>query len=128
MAASLTRIVAFAALACVLPAAPALAADASCSSDSFAVSGKTVAATVCAAAPADGAIAVSETYVAGGERTTKTLSVPFSSGEPVARGIDDVDLGALGIAGATLHVTIRYRAGRATIEHALLLPGAIPLK
>jgi hypothetical protein len=128
MAASLTRNVALAALACALPAVPAIAADTSCTSDAFAVSGKTVTATVCAGAPADGAVPVTETYASGGERTTKTLSVPLSSGEAIARGIDDVDLGPLGIAGATLHVTIRYRAGRATIEHALLLPGAIPLK
>jgi hypothetical protein len=36
-------------------------------------------------------------------------------------------LAPLGLA-YTLHLTLAYRGSAASIEHALLLPGAVPLK
>ncbi len=45
----------------------------------------------------------------------------------VARAIDDVPLGR-SVLPYTLHLTLAYRDGQIAVEHALLLPGARPLK
>jgi hypothetical protein len=45
----------------------------------------------------------------------------------VSRGVDDVPLNPLGLS-STLHLTLTYADGKVSVEHALLLPGAVPLK
>ena len=42
-------------------------------------------------------------------------------------GAEDVSLAPLGLQ-YTLHLTLAYRQAAVSIEHALLLPGAVPLK
>ena len=44
-----------------------------------------------------------------------------------ARAVDDVSLTPLGLP-YTMHLTLAYRDAAVAVEHALLLPGAVPLK
>ena len=84
--------------------------------------------TVCAGAPDGGKLAVSETFKGGiGHRSRTRPRSTCSGGAAVSRAVDDVALTPLGI-NATLHLTLAYRGGAVAIEHALLLPGATPLK
>jgi hypothetical protein len=99
-----------------------------CSRETFAVGGQAVAVTVCAA-PADGArtVPVAETFKAGSGSFTHTTSIEILPGASASRAVDDVSLSPLGLS-YTLHLTLAYRDSGVAIEHALLLPGAVPLK
>ena len=111
-----------------LSAVPAAAQPAQrCAHDTFDVAGKAVVVTVCAAAPEGGKLAVSESFKGGSGSFTRATSIDVLSGAAVSRAVDDAALAPLGI-NATLHLTLAYRGGAVTIEHALLLPGATPLK
>ncbi|GAC1659320.1 MAG: hypothetical protein NVS4B13_03780 [Candidatus Elarobacter sp.] len=110
-------------------AGPALAQPAQrCSHETFAVAGRTVAVTVCAGAPDSGkSVAVTETFKAGGSSFNHATSIEVLPGAAVSRAVDDVSLAPLGLPFA-LHLTLAYREAAVSIEHALLLPGAVPLK
>lgn len=121
----------FAAVAAVLALsiAPAGAQPAQrCSHDSFPVSGETVTVTVCAGAPDSGkTVAVTETIKGRTASFNHTSSIEVLPGAAASRGVDDVSLQPLGLA-YTLHLTLAYREAAIQVEHALLLPGAVPLK
>ena len=98
-----------------------------CSHDSFPVDGGAVAISVCAPGTTGSPIVLTETLVRGSVSFARSLSIDVVSGANVTRAVDEIPLDQLG-SPKRLHVTIAYRAGRATIEHALLLPGAVVLK
>ncbi|HEY0615432.1 MAG TPA: hypothetical protein VGC96_12350 [Candidatus Elarobacter sp.] len=109
--------------------APALPQPAQrCSHDSFAVGGQPVAVTVCAGAPDSGkTVAVTETFKNAAASFNHSTSIEVLPGAAASRAVDDVSLAPLGLP-YTLHLTLAYREAAVTIEHALLLPGAVPLK
>lgn len=110
------------------PALPALAAaPARCSHATFAVDGASLSATLCVPAEAGASVTVSESFTRGGSSFDASLPFEAVPGATVSRTVQDVLLAAIG-SPKTLHLTIRYENGVASIEHALLLPGAIPLK
>jgi hypothetical protein len=113
----------------VASAAPVLAQPAQrCSQESFPVGGRAVAVTVCAGAPNSGkTVAVTETFKNASTSFTHTTSVEVLPGAATSRAVDDVSLAPLGLQ-YTLHITLAYREAGVVIEHALLLPGAVPLK
>jgi hypothetical protein len=109
--------------------APALAQPAQrCSRETFPVGGQPVAITVCAGAPDSGkTVAVTETFKNAATSFTHTTSIEVLKGAAASRATDDVSLAPLGLQ-FTMHITLAYREAGVVIEHALLLPGAVPLK
>jgi hypothetical protein len=109
--------------------APALPQPASrCSRDVFPVAGQPVSVTVCAGAPDGGkTVAVTETFKNAKSSFDQTTSIEVLAGAAASRAVNDVSLAPLGLQ-YTLHMTLAYRDAGVTIEHALLLPGAVPLK
>lgn len=120
-----------AAFVIALAAPTAARASGGCSSDSFAARGTTLTVELCALAGSTRAAKseiVTETVSAKGQTPiVRRVTIEAPVGDETARTIDDAPLGSLGIPG-TLHVTIAFRSGVAHLEHALLVPGAIPLK
>ena len=110
-------------------AATALAQPAQrCSRETFPVGGQAVAVTVCAGAPDSGkTVAVTETFKNAATSFNHTASIEVLKGAAASRATDDVSLAPLGLQ-YTLHMTLAYREAGVIIEHALLLPGAVPLK
>lgn len=99
-----------------------------CSHEMFPVGGQSVAVTVCAGAPDSGqTVAVAETFKTGAASFNHTGSIAVLPGASASRAVEDIALAPLGLA-YTLHLTLAYRDAGVIIEHALLLPGAIPLK
>jgi hypothetical protein len=117
------------ALALVL-ASPALASaqpSQRCSHDTFSIGSRAVSVSACApVGVTSGDVTVSET-IAGGTSIGHETAIHVLAGAAVSRAVDDVDLAPLGLA-STLHLTLAYADGKVSVEHALLLPGAIPLK
>ncbi len=118
--------------ALVLAVASSAAASAQpaqrCSRDTFAVAGQPVTVTVCAGAPDSGrTISVGETFKNAVTSFGHTTSIEVLPGATASRAVDDVALTPLGLQ-YTLHLTLAYRDAAVSIEHALLLPGAVPLK
>ena len=109
--------------------APALSQPASrCSRDVFPVAGQPLTVTVCAGAPDGGkTVTVSETFKTAKASFDQTTSIEVLPGAAASRAVHDVSLAPLGLQ-YTLHLTLAYREAAVTIEHALLLPGAVPLK
>ena len=133
MTASLAGLVLAAALAAASPAAAPRVPE-SCSSDTFSIDGHSVGVQVCA--PSDpprsekgkrDSIVLRETISSGGTSFVRTTSLEYLDTAETSRTIDDVPLDKLGIA-KTLHLTIGYKPGAVRLEHALLVPGAVPLK
>lgn len=122
------RVVAALGLVAVL-GLPASGQSEHCTSDRLSIDGITVTAGFCVPAQpaASVSVSVSETFTAHGKTVSKTTPLAVMSGARVSRMIDDVDLTALGVK-STLHMTLAYRAGSVELEHALALPGAIPVK
>ena len=113
----------------VASTAPASAQPAQrCSHETFPVAGQPVVVTVCAGAP-NGAktVAVTETFKNASTSFNHAVSIEVLSGAAASRATDDVSLAPLGLQ-YTLHMTLAYREAGVIIEHALLLPGAVPLK
>jgi hypothetical protein len=109
-------------------AAPALAQNgAHCARETFDIQGKTVAVTACPGTADAHSVPVTETIKSGANSLTHNTEIQLLPGAGVSRGIDDISLTSLGVPG-TLHLTLAYRDGSVLIEHALLLPGATPLK
>lgn len=109
--------------------APALAQNPQrCSHETFPVAGQSVAVTVCAGAPEGGkTVAVAETFKGASSSFNHATSIEVLPGAAASRGVDDVSLTPLGLP-YTFHLTLAYRDGAVFVEHALLLPGAVPLK
>ncbi len=97
-----------------------------CSHDVFPIGGQSVAVTACAAVQ-DQTVAVTEAIKATSGSLSHATTIPLLAGASVARGIDEVSLASLGLP-YTLHLTLAVRDGQIAVEHALLLPGARPLK
>jgi hypothetical protein len=108
---------------------PALPQPASrCSREVFPVGGQAVSVTVCAGAPDGGkTVAVTETFKNTTASFDQTTSIEVLAGAAASRAVHDVSLAPLGLQ-YTLHLTLAYREAAVSIEHALLLPGAVPLK
>jgi hypothetical protein len=98
-----------------------------CTHDTLTVDGQPLTATLCVASPSDTHVTVNETFARAGAELNRPLSIDLVSGASVTRAIDDVPLATLG-SNKQLHLTIAYASGTATLEHALLLPGALVLK
>ena len=98
-----------------------------CSHDAFPVAGQTVGVTVCAAAAEGKSVQVTETFKGRTGSFSRNTTVDVLPGAATSRTVDDVGLAPLGLP-YTLHLTLAYRDALASIEHALLLPGAVPLK
>jgi len=99
-----------------------------CTHDAFPVGGQSVTVTVCAGAPDGGrTVAVAETFKTATASFNHSGSIAVLPGAAASRGVEDVALTPLGLA-YTLHLTLAYRDATVSVEHALLLPGAIPLK
>lgn len=107
--------------------APALAQAQRCAHESFDIQGKTVVVAACPGSPEARSVPITETLKSGSSSLTHSGAIELLPGASVSRGIDDVALSTLGITG-TLHLTLAYHENSITIEHAMLLPGAIPLK
>ena len=98
-----------------------------CSNDIFTVGGQRVSVTVCAGAIDGSAVAITETAKSGTKTASGVASIEILSAAATSRSVDDLSLAPLGLS-STLHLTLAYRNGTVTTEHALLLPGAVPLK
>jgi hypothetical protein len=117
----------FALLAASAAAASAQPAGQRCSNDVFSVAGQSVAVTVCAGASDGASVAITETAKSGSKTASHATSIGILAGASTSRSVDDLSLAPLGLA-YTLHLTLAYHGGAASLEHALLLPGAVPLK
>lgn len=99
-----------------------------CSHDTFQVAGQPVVVTACAGAPDSGkTVAVNETFKGTTATFNHTTSIQVLAGASASRAVDDIALAPLGLP-YTLHLTLAYRDAAVIVEHALLLPGAVPLK
>jgi hypothetical protein len=120
----------FAALVALLAVslAPAAAQNPQrCAREAFPVNGQSVTVTVCAVPPQGRSVAVSETFSRGSQSFSRSTRIDVLPGADVSRAVDDASLTPFGLP-FTLHLTLAYRGGAVAIEHALLLPGAVPLK
>jgi hypothetical protein len=117
-----------AALALVLTASAASAAP-RCAHETFPIDGKPLLVTICPAAhdAAAKTVALTETYRSGTASFSRTSEVPLLDDAASSRLAEDVSLAPLGSA-RTLHLALAYRDDTVTVDAALLLPGAIPLK
>ena len=112
--------------ASIVPALPQPAQR--CSRDTFPVGGQSVTVSVCAGAPDSGkSVAVAETFKTPAASFNRSSSIEVLPGAAASRTVEDVSLAPLGLQ-YTLHLTLAYRQAAVSIEHALLLPGAVPLK
>lgn len=120
-------------LALVLLPQPAAATD-PCTHRSVSIEGMPVEITLCATAQRPGAsaagktveITVSEEFKGPKGAFSRSASLEFLGGVAVSRTIDDVPIERLGVP-RTLHMTLSLRGGTVTLEHAMLLPGAVPI-
>jgi hypothetical protein len=110
-----------------MTAASALAQADKCTNDTLSIDGVSTAATFCVAGAPAARVTVNETFVRGGQKMTRPLTIDVVGGASVTRAVDDVPLAEIG-SNKVLHLTIGYRNGEASLEHALLLPGAVVLK
>jgi hypothetical protein len=122
LALRLFTLLAFACALCV----PAVAQPGGCA-DSLRVEGVALCITFSAAVPAGNMVQVRETLSAAGKSITHEVSFELVPGARASRTIDDVDISSL-VPGRSLHTTLKYSAGKVTLDRALLLPGAIPLR
>jgi hypothetical protein len=109
------------------PAFASAAGPGQCTSESWSVEGLPLTATLCVPSDAGAHVVVGETFARNGQTLSRSLEFDVESGTDVTRAIDTVPLATIGST-KQLHLTVAYRNGRATIEHALLLPGAVVLK
>jgi hypothetical protein len=134
MVARSTLSFAFAALVFTVVASAA-AQSPGCSRETLVVDAAPVLVVLCALpAPTPSAeaavvlIPVSETLSTKASVFARTVELQFLAGSEVSRSIDDVPLARLGFGAESLHITVARTPGALRLEHALLLPGAIPLK
>ncbi|MGH7709491.1 MAG: hypothetical protein ACREM6_16490 [Vulcanimicrobiaceae bacterium] len=115
-------------------AAPGGASAADCSHDSFKIDGRPVTVDLCVvAAPAARAsggpstVEIQQTFASADSSFSSRAQLELLAGADSARSIEDVALAKLGI-NRMLHLTIGYAKGHVRLDHALLVPGAVPLK
>jgi len=108
----------------------------SCSQDQLTVDGTPVSVQLCIP---DGAgttpagpdktvtVPVVETLKAKDLTFTRTVPLDFLSENSYSRTFDNVPLDKIGLTGS-IHMTIAFKAGDIRLDHALRLPGAVPLK
>lgn len=122
------RRAAFAAVLVLTAANAAVAQTERCTSDVLTIEGASVTARVCASAGSGDGQKILVTVALVNSAGTVRHTTPFEllTGG-VSRTVDDISLEPLGFK-KTLHVTLAYRAGTVKLEHALLLPGAVPIK
>jgi hypothetical protein len=109
-------------------ALPASGESERCTNDALRVDGTAVAARFCV--PGGGGapvVNITETFTVLGKSIGKTTALTVVAGAQTSRTIDDVDLSPIGPK-RTLHMTLAYRSGTVELEHALALPGAVPVK
>jgi hypothetical protein len=94
-----------------------------CTRNTWPVDGAPLTATICLTAPTT----VAESFERNGATITRSLTFEAVGGADAARAIDTVALDEIG-SPKRLHVTVVVRGGVASVEHALLLPGALVLK
>ena len=124
----LVRLLAATTIAFLTTAAIALAQSSDrCTHDVLTVDGTPIDATFCVSAPAAARVTVTETFTRGTQTFSRPLPIDLVSGATVTRAVDDVPMTEFA-SPKTLHLTVAYQNGAATLEHALLLPGAIVLK
>lgn len=124
---NVSRVLGGSMVAVLCSGAPAGAQSGRCSSDALTFDGGTVTATFCASPVAAGRATVTETFARGSASFSKTTEIAVLPGAEVTRTVDDVSLQPLGSA-KRLRLTLAFREGTATLEHAMLLPGAVVLK
>lgn len=107
--------------------ATVFAANSGCSHDALTIDGTPVTVVLCATRSDAKTVSVSETFTSKSATLAHATTIDVLPGEESSRGIDDVPLAQLAIA-KTIHITMHYKAGAIALEHALLLPGAVPLK
>ena len=117
------------AIGAVLLLGTAAFADAAsrCSRESWSVDGSPLVATLCVPAQRAAHVPVSETITRNGQSMSHALDIDVVNGVDVTRTVDTIPLSDVGSA-KQLHLTIVYRNGEASVEHALILPGAVVLK
>ena len=98
-----------------------------CTRETFPVDGTPVSVTLCVPPDAKSRVAVNETFGRGSATFSRTLTLDVVPGASVTRTVDEVPLESIG-SPKRLHLTIAFRDGQATVERALLLPGAVVLK
>lgn len=105
----------------------------SCTTRALIVDGSPVDVTLCttdvrrardAAETVD--VTVAEEFRSSQGRLIRTSRLQFLAGEQTSRTLEDVPIASIGIP-KTLHLTLRYHGGVVTLEHAMLLPGAVPV-
>lgn len=107
---------------------PANGASERCTNDALRVDGTAVSARFCVPAGAAATVVnITETFTVLGKSIGKTTALTVVAGAQTSRTIDDVDLSSIGPK-RTLHMTLAYRLGAVELEHALALPGAVPVK
>jgi hypothetical protein len=109
------------------------ALDQVCAKQTLVIDGTPVNIQLCAptALVGDGGVIhvpVSESLSTKASAFARTVDLEFLAGDEISRSIDDVPLARLGFGKEALHVTIARTPNSIALEHALLLPGAIPLK
>jgi hypothetical protein len=114
--------------------APAFAQT--CSQDQLTVDGTPVSLQLCVAPGAGtGAVAadklvtvqVAETLKSKDLTFTRTVPLDFLSQAAFSRTFDNVPLAGVGLPGS-IHITVAFKPGDIRLDHALRLPGAVPLK
>ncbi len=109
-------------------AAPAGAQGERCTADALSIDGVALSARFCVPAGAGApSVGVTETFTSAGKSFSHAVSLAIVAGAQVSRTIDDVDLAPLGLR-RSLHMTLAFHGGGVMLEHALALPGAIPIK
>jgi hypothetical protein len=114
---------------CVVP----VSAQGRCTAETLSIAGTQVAASYCVVSErADAAahavqVVVDETFTNGATNFVQRSTLGFVDSAGEAQTIDDVSLEHIGLA-YTLHQTLTHGGGVVRLKHALLLPGATPVK
>ena len=114
---------------CVAP----VQAQSRCTAETLSIAKTRVSATYCIVSERNDtsahtvAVIVDETFATGSTTFTQRSTLGFVAAAGEAQTIDDVSLEHIGLA-YTLHQTLTYAQGEVRLKHALLLPGAVPVK
>ena len=95
--------------------------------DTFSIGGQSVSVTVSVGMSDNGTAVINETFHNASASFVHHCSIETVPGAGASRTVDDVALSPLGLS-YTLHLTLALRGEAIYIEHALLLPGGVPLK
>jgi hypothetical protein len=109
------------------PAGAAADPNSRCTHDAWNVDGLPLSVSLCVPGERAPHVVVSETFSRNGQSFARSLEIDVVDGADATRAIDTVPLAEVG-SPRSLHLTVAYRNGTASVEHALLLPGAVVLK